>query len=420
MSEQSWNTWFDFQLEQLTTNGKVPNLASVQTKDTPPADLVDDLFIAARLADLNLDQGTEAKAMLRTRLAWIAMAKLPNTRNRVRPELPDQVRFHFRISRMIGLVTIFLAVFLTAFSQPALEMAQHLLGYGYLPEVGFFPLSKALLLKGPVELQQNQQPVLIQQGISLQSGPTAPGITWLWVEGDPNVLNMGETWLNLAGGKQLPVQSIKRLGDNQTRLEFGTLPLESTQSVLKLAGGIKIPFAWIPATEAGLAPTQVYSMELTQTPTGKATMMPCLKMTEQLMLCAQAAYGDSQGTHLLLELQPIQNGMSVQGNIKMINQAELRDENQQFYPLGAFVPGIMDGKNVLTLQFNPIPDGIANVTLHLSGILIQQDGKEVEVTGPFDLALHLPDREEMVSPTPSVIQSSEWQPVPTPVITSRP
>jgi hypothetical protein len=178
--------------------------------------------------------------------------------------------------------------------------------------------------------------------------------------------------------------------------------------------------AWIPATEAGLAPTQVSSPELTQTPSGKATAMPCLNVTEKWMLCAQAAYMDRQGTHLLLELQPVQNGKSVHGYIKMINQAELRGDHHQFYPLGAFIPGEMDGTNALTLQFSPIADGIMNVTLHLSGIHIQQDEKEIEAAGPFDLALHLPARREKVSPTPSLFQSGEWQTVPTPVITSRP
>lgn len=420
MSEQSWNAWFDVQLERLTTNAKVSDLIPAQAKDTPPDALVSDLRIAIQLANLNLGHESKAQAMLRTRLAWMALSKTSDVRTRVYLERPHHTPFHFRIAWMTGLVTVFLVVFLTIFSQPTLAMAQHILGYGYLPEVGFFPLSKTLLLEYPVEFQQDQQLVLIQQGITLQSTPTKPGTTWLWLEGDPNVLNLGETWLDLANGKQLPVQSIKRVGNNRIRLEFGHLPFVTTQSVLRLAGGLKIPLAWIPAMEAGLAPTQVASPRLANTPTRNATTIPCLNVTEQLMLCAQAAYVDSQGTHLLLELQSLQNGMSVHWNIKMVNQAELRDDNHKIYPMIAFVPGDMDGTNSLTLQFTTVSDGNANVTLHLPGIQIQQSGKVEWIAGPFDLSLHLPSRNEKVSPTPSTIRSSERQPAPTPVVTSRP
>lgn len=421
MSEQSWNTWFDTQLDRLTTNDRVPNAVSKQTKNNPPAELVDDLFMATRLANLNMSDDTKLQAMLRTRLAWMTMAKTPNTRRFAHSEQPYRALLHFRITWMVGVVTVFLAIFLTAFNQPVLAMAQHILGYGYLPEVGFFHLSKTRLLKGPVEFQQNQQLFIIQQGITQQSGPAGPGTTWLWFDGDSNSLNLGETWLELAGGEQLPVQSIKRLGNNQTQLEFGILPEESIHSNLRLAGGIIIPLDWIPATEAGLAPTRVSSsIELTQITNRMTTTTPCLNITDQLMLCAQAAHVDRQGTHLLLELQSIQNEMAIHRYIKMINQAELRDDNHQTYSLTASIPGDMDETNSLTLQFAPIPDEIENVTLRMSGIHIQQDGNEIEVAGPFNLALRLPVRMEKVIPTPSFIQSSEWQSVPTPVITERP
>lgn len=416
MSEQSWNSWFDAQLDWMAS-GKAGASPAV---GAPPPALVSDLQAAARLATLNLGAESKTRAVLRTRLAWMAMAKAPVPQGRNHPGRPLMEPFHFRSSWLAGLAAVFLAVFLTLFNQPALAMVQHFLGYGYLPEVGFFPVASTLLLKGPVELQQNDRQILVRQGIALQSAPAGPGVTWLWLEGDPGTLSLGETWLDAPQNQRLQVQAIDRVGSSRTRLTFEALPAGVTQAVLSLAGGWKIPLEWIRAAEAGLAPTSTSIPTAAHPPSGGWTTPPCLNVTAQLKMCAQAAYVDEQGTRLLLELQPLQSGTAMSWDPKMANQVELRDDRRKGYELDASSPGDPAGTHSLTLQFAAVSDGIADVTLHLPGIQIQQGGKEEWIAGPFDLPIHLPARGARTAPTPSVIQTGEIKPAPTPVITSQP
>lgn len=430
MTEQSWNAWFDTQLDLLANGLPFESPSQKQPNEEPSVDLLSDLQLAAQLAALNLGAESKIQANLRTRLAWMAMAKVPpaKARNRSGRAMPHSD--HLRASWLAGLAIVLLAVILAIFNQPVLAMVQHILGYGYLADVGFFPMSNTQLLKGPVELRQNERQVLVRQGISLQGGLNGSGATWLWLEGAPETLSLADTWLELpqsstprAGTEEdqrMPALSIDPIGSSQTRLAFGALPAGTARVMLHLSEGWQIPLEWIQAADAGLVPTQVSVPTATQAPTGMAPVTPCLNVSDPLKICVQAGLVDGQKTHLLLELQPLQNGTGLIWDAKMNDQVELRDENRKVYPLEASLMENTEGTGAVTLQFAALPDGISDVTLHLSGIQIQKDGSEEWIAGPFDLPLRLPARGMRISPTPSVIQTSERRPVPTPARPSRP
>ena len=438
MSEQSWNAWFDTQVDLLANGLSLEAPAAKQSYGTPPAALLSDLKMATRLANLNLGAESKIQANLRTRLAWMAMAKVPSTKA---PSRSGPLVIHSRQARTFwfaGLAAVLMAVCLVVFNQPVLAMVQQFLGYGYLPEVGFFPVPNTQLLKGPVELRQNNWQIIVRQGIALQGGSNGSGGTLLWLEGIRGTLSLTDTWLELlqpatlqVGAEQnqrVAALSIDSIGSNQTRLAFGPLPTGTTQVILHLSQDLQIPLEWIRAADAGLVPTQVSVPTATHaptpsgagSPTGVAPVMPCLDMGTQLTICVQAGWVDEQKTHLLLELQPLQNGSALIWDAKVTGQVELRDGYRTVYPLKASFAGNTDGTGAVTLQFAALPDGTSEVTLHLSGISILQDGKEEWIAGPFDLPLRLPARGMRISPTPAVIQTSERRPVPTPMTPGRP
>ena len=438
MSEQSWNSWFNTQLDLLANGLPLESSSPKQSNGTPSAALLSDLQMAARLANLNLSAESKTQANLRTRLAWMAMAKVASAKAPNRSGRLSIHSGHARTFWFAGLAAVFMAVCLVIFNQPALAMVQQILGYGYLPEVGFFPMPRTQMLKGPVELRDHDQQILVWQGIALQGGSNGSGATRLWLEGIRGTLSLTDTWLELLQPATLRVRaeqnqrvaalSIDSIGSNQTRLAFGPLPTGTTQVILHLSQDLQIPLEWIQAADAGLVPTQVSVPTATHaptpsgagSPTGVAPVTPCLDMGTQLKICVQAGWVDEQKTHLLFELQPLQNGNVLIWDAKVTGQVELRDGNRTVYPLKASFEGNTDGTGAATLQFAALPDGISEVTLHLSGISILQDGKEEWIAGPFDLPLRLPARGMRISPTPAVIQTSERRPVPTPMTPGRP
>jgi hypothetical protein len=360
----------------------------------------------------------------------MAMAKVPSAKAQNRSERPVTHSRQARSFRFAGLAAVFMAVCLVVFNQPVLAMVQQFLGYGYLPEVGFFPVPNTQLLKGPVELRQDDQHIRVRQGIALQGGLNGAGVTRLWLEGFRGTLSLADTWLELpqsatlrAGAEEnlrVAAVSIDSTGSHQARLAFGPLPTGTTQVILHLSEDLHIPLEWIQAADAGLVPTQVSVPTATHAPTGMAPLTPCLNVSPPLKICVQAGWVDEQKTHLLLDLQPLQNGSALLWDAKVSGQVELRDENLKVYPLKASFAENTDGTGAVTLQFAALPEGMNEVTLHLPGITILQDGKEEWIAGPFDLPLRLPARGMRISPTPAVIQTGERRPVPTPMTPGRP
>jgi hypothetical protein len=264
MSEQSGNSWFDTQLD-LVANGLPFELPS--PKQANEATLAADLQMAARLAGLNLSIESKTQANLRTRLAWMAMAQVPLAKNKTRSGQLGPHANPLQVSWLAGLAAVWLVVCLVIFNQPVLAMVQHFLGYGYMPEVGFFPLSNTHLLKGPLEFRQNDHQVLVRQGISFQRDPSESGVTWLWIEGNPEMLKRREIWLDVPQHQAMLLQAIDPAGSNRARLTFGPLPTGTNRVVLHLSEGWQFPLEWGPAANAGGIPTQVSVPTATYAPT---------------------------------------------------------------------------------------------------------------------------------------------------------
>jgi hypothetical protein len=266
MTEQSWNSWFDAQLDWVANGLPFESPAPKQSNPPPPAALVADLQVAARLANLDLGEESKTRANLRTRLAWMAIARgsIAKKPNRSAASNP------LRTAWFAGLATVWLIVCLVVVNQPALTLLEHFLGYGYMPEIGFFSLANTALLKGPVELRQNGHPLLVRQGISLQSGPDGPGATQLWVEGGPQTLRIEEVWLEIPQSSPLPARAIDPDGINRIRLTFASLPAGTSRVVLHLSAGWQHALEWIPAAGAGGLPTQAALPTVLHTPTNMA------------------------------------------------------------------------------------------------------------------------------------------------------
>lgn len=379
-----------------------------------------DWKLAERLAGLDLGMESRSREKLRTRLAWMRIANVPARERHaptVQKTLPDrswtQPSFQRRWTAVavVGLLMVFLAVF----NQPVLAAVQRMLGYGYLPEVGFFRVQGTRLLAGPTALRQGDHEFQVQQGIVLAGKTGGTGVTWIWVDGISENLNPAETYLELADGARLPIQAIERTGAERIRLEFSALPPGSQQVHLVLSSHATIPLDFIPAENAGLAPTDVYTPTVRNTPPGE----PCLTGPGGWRACVSAASVDETGTRLLLEIQPRAGGEPVAWAAGL--QAELRSGEQSF---ALAAPVEVDGMNpaALVLRFGPLPGGIDTVTLHVAALPVAMRGNLLDTSGPYDLVLRLPVRSARLQPTPVVLLPDHQNPAPapTPVGTRRP
>jgi hypothetical protein len=117
MAEQSWNAWFDAQLDGVANGLPFDLPASKQSYPAPPSDLVADLHMATRLARLDLGIESKTRANLRTRLAWMAMARGPIAKAQ---KHTGDLKVHFQISWRAGMAAVGLAVWMIIFSQSAL------------------------------------------------------------------------------------------------------------------------------------------------------------------------------------------------------------------------------------------------------------------------------------------------------------
>lgn len=117
MAEPSWNDWFDAQLDGVVIGLPFDLPAPKQSHPAPPLDLVADLHMATRLANLNLSVESKIRANLRTRLAWMVLARGPIAKAKKRT---GALKLHFQISWRAGMAAVGLVVWMVIFSQSAL------------------------------------------------------------------------------------------------------------------------------------------------------------------------------------------------------------------------------------------------------------------------------------------------------------
>jgi hypothetical protein len=397
--------------------------------DSAPKALRAELRLAEELARLDLGAESAIREGLRASLSvqagargWTPQAH-PAPASAPRPSLAWPARL-----RPVGAgMAVILLVLVMAFNQPVLATGQRILGYGYLPETGFFRLSETVLLSGPVVQDHEGITVTVRQGV-ISSQRTR---LWLRFDGPPQSLE--GAWLELADGQRLPAESWSWLPDEHQptggMVSFPALPAGTRRSTLGLPTGWLIPVEWAPAREVSLAPTKVSVPYPTTTPTGWAAQRVCVTATDTVRICVNAAFVDAEGTHILLEGEAIAPGAQLTWVVDIGGQAiQLVDEQRRVYPLKELITPEKSAQldqASLSLRFSPLPSEVRVVTLRLSTLTFHLSGQpgsakaseSLTIPGPFFLAFSLPERQPTVSPTPRAVSENRASPYPAPTPT---
>jgi len=395
--------------------------------DSAPQALRAELRLAEELARLDLGAESTIRERLRASLSVQAGARgwTPQAHPAPASALKASPAWPARLRPVGAGMAVILLVLVMAFNQPVLAAGQRILGYGYLPETGFFRLSETVLLSGPVVQDHEGMAVTVRQGV-IDSQRTR---LWLRFEGSPQPLE--GAWLELADGQRLPAESWSWLPDEHQRtggmLSFPALPAGTWRSTLGLPTGWVIPVEWSPAREVPLAPTRVSVPYPTNTPTSWATQRVCVTPEDAVRVCVSAAFADAEGTHILLEGEATAPGTQLTWVMDPGSQGiQLVDEAQRVYPLQELITS-QDSAQLdqasLSLRFSSLSGEARIVTLQLSGLtfrLSDQPGALLTLPGPLSLTFSLPERQPTASPTPRAVSDLRAFPYPAPTPTIAP
>lgn len=373
-----------------------------------PQELQQELALAGRLKRLDLSAESQVRERLRTELA-----------QKLQPGRPERAGMRRPSARPVfwmGTMMAFLLALLLFTNTPASAAIQRFFGYGYLPQAGFIRLSDSRVIQGPVTQSGPGGAVTVIQGVQ------DPQKTVLWIDADLDPSALAAPELVLPDHTRLPAQSLQTSGEH-IRLVFGSLPEAVDRADLVLAGGWRLPLAWVPAGQAGLAPTQVSIPSLTRTPGEAHSGRPCVDVGPETQLCAEAALTDSEGTHLLL--QAVRSGEAVplswDGALSR-RSIFLEDSAGGVYPITRVEQNAEIDPSLRSLRFSALPPAADVVTLHISLQAVVVAGSRPSFTGAVELPLRLPQRLPVRSPTPGVVQTAPDLPmaIPTPGITRQP
>jgi hypothetical protein len=373
-----------------------------------PQELYRELGLAERLRRLDLSGESQVRDHLRRKLAQKLQAGRPGQTGMRHPSA--------RSALWMGATMAFLFVLLLCSNTPVSAAIQRFFGYGYLPQAGFIRLSDSRIIQGPVTQSGWGQTVTVLQGVQ------DPGKTTLWISAnlDPSALAAPE--LVLPDHTRLPVQSLQTSGDT-VRFVFGNLPAQVDRADLVLPGGWRLPLAWVPAGQVGLAPTQVSVPFLARTPDGDPDQRPCVDIDRETQLCAEAALTDSEGTHLLLQAFRSGEAVPLSWNASSSRRSIfLEDGAGQVYPVIRVEEGQEIGPSLRSFRFFTLPPAADVVTLHISLQAVIIAGRPPSSNETVELPLRLPQRLPVRSPTPGVVQTAPDRPIviPTPGITRQP
>ena len=298
---------------------------------------------------------------------------------------------------------LLLVALLAAFNQPVFAAVGRWMGFGYLPETGFFKLVDTQLIKGPV-MQQKEDGT----SLSVEKGIATLTNTRLWVQLTAPWSGLEGVWLSLPDGSRLAALTWSQgTSSTQREVTFGVLPARTSSTSLHMADGWQIPLEWVAATQAGLASTEV-SLPPKSTPAGPANRSLCLTAQQQAQICVGAGIVDQDGIHLLVVGEAISPAGHFTWDPAMTTMGfQLIDGRQQIHGLTG--PVEVD-QTRLSMLFNGDTQPSEVTILRLSGLAFRITGalgKETTVTlqGPINLAFHLPDRQASLAPTPWVMNN---------------
>lgn len=359
-------------------------ITSSSISDHVDEEIQGDLDFAARLLAVSCGEESRVQEQLRARLA--KQTRHPALRMSGRWS-PIQLRPGLAVLLFLIGVLVFFAT-----GTPALAAIQRFFGYGYLPEAGFIRLSETTLLKGPVTQQHDGQAVTLWQGM-IQRGEVS-----LWVRAGFDLAGIEQATLVLSDGARRSPTHLQKDGQ-VVALTFTSLPPSALPERLVWDQWM-LPLSWLPADQAGLAPTQVTIPHASRTPVKNAEERPCADIGPGDKLCVQAAFTGETGTSLLLQRWKDGNPAPLKWDSSgPLRGAALSAPGGHTYALLHVSESSNEDPSTLLLRFENVPAGVRVVDLRLPNDFIPG-------LPSIDLALGLPEIAPNRSPTPQVIQQA--------------
>ena len=320
------------------------------------------LPIANRLATAGLSAEVQLKAGLRSR--WITQTTSPASR-----PVPQAFPLHLRwVWAALAVALLFAALFL--FRQPVLAAVGRLFGYGYIPSTGFIQLDSAQVLIRPVFQEHEGSSLLVVRGLAL------PKQTTLWIEYSDEARPVDGAWLEVGSKDHIELSgwsySPNTPGSRGVLLTFPPLPAGTTQTVLALPEGWRLPLDWIPATQSNLPDVRVVPYQDTgSTPDAAAAQHDLCAQQHGLRLCVLAATAFAEGAQVLIRNEAIDTrllpGDWMQGLVWSTESdpITLQDEQGNVFPLS--------GEQAGTLSFPVVSSTQQTVRLHIPAALATVD-----------------------------------------------
>jgi hypothetical protein len=362
------------------------------------------------LSEINLPVSENFKQNLKNQLTQQArMLAAKNKLNQSNQKKYKQQGLMFPIwafSIFAVLIMIFIAVFFV--NQPAFASVNRSLGYGFLPEYGFFRLSNTFLLEGPLRIEDDKKFVEINQGFSQKNETTLWIKTDLDEEGLP-LLIMMDFANSLQEGK---IISSDGLG-NYT-VQFAQEFTQEDQPLLIINSEIIAKLNWIKSQSAGLAPTMVmvsnssYDFE-------EDDIYPCSIVQEKIKICVEAVFRDQQGMHVQLLIKSGQNNDEIFWVESSLSQTKITDEFQRSYQ-AVIEKCDLEGCHQVTLLFKDVSTLTDIYQLRFNGVQIQQKSEKIDLSNIDVIEIKLPKSIPNFEPTPRIYPTAapDFLPVPAP------
>ena len=304
------------------------------------------------------------------------------------------------------LILIFTTVFFV--NQSALASVNRSLGYGFLPDYGFFKLSNTFLLEGPLRIKNDQKYVEINQGFSQENE------TILWIKTD-----LGENGLPLSimmdfENSLQEGNVISSDGSGNYTVQFAQEFTQEDHPSLVINSEIIIKINWIKSQFAGLAPTMVM-VSNSSYDIGEADIYPCSIVQEKINICVEAAFRDQQGMHVQLSLKPDQNNEGISWVESSLSQTIITDEFQRSYQ-AVIEKCVKEGCHQVTLLFKDVSTLSDIYQLRFNGVQIQQESEKIDLSNNDAIEIKLPKSIPNFEPTPKIYPTAapDFLPVPAP------
>lgn len=380
MSYEQDMKWFQQKIDNLRLSGSTE-------ADHIPVGMQADWVVMKHLEKMTMTPNQDFKKKLKMQLTAEINRKNTNRTSRF------QQGFMLPVWALAVLMVIFVFSFILI-NKPAAAVIQKQSGYGYLPEYGFFKLEDAVILDGPVRIQDGDEQLSIDQGLSIQ------GHTYLWISG--NLVQGEDRFFITIKGDKTQASTINNIKGKKWMIRFDDQITPESLTMVVLSSFVT-EVRWIKAELAGLSPTMVMH---TSVPTEDGAK-DCVFGDGGSRLCVQAVHRDENGIYFYLS--GVQN-----------EDFSLEMETARLIKLIDFQGGFYFPEMVECDQ-----DTCENITLHFSGSSIQGNEFQLNLSAVFYtdsnpengiLKINLPERISNFQPTPRVVPTilPNVQPVATP------